>query len=208
MAGNLLSRFMDAASTDAVILDLDTAPHTPIAEYVGFPSLLSVLFCKDKVLTAAPGSICLDANGKIDFKAHNHFVLAFGDLTPDGRPTWTTTLVKCEYFFMANVQQAITMNLSLPISELIMGGRKSVLIAPDYDPETEEVLDALFATLKGHTYSYIEQIRYTPPKLRGEFHSHAYKHWQQMQAVRHQAPSAQNAPLHPEPPPNTDNQVW
>jgi hypothetical protein len=208
MAGNLLSQFTDATSTDAVILDLNTVPHTLITEYVSFPSLLPVLFCKDKVLTAAPGSVCLDANSKIDFKAHNCFVLAFGDLTPDRRPAWTTTLVKCEYFFMANVQQAIAMNLSLPISELIMGGRNSVLIAPDYNPETKEVLDVLFATPKGHTYGYVKQICYTPSELRGKFHSCMYKCWQQMQAVRHQAPPAQNMPLHPELPPNADNQVW
>jgi hypothetical protein len=86
-AGSLLSHFTDAAPSDAFILDLDAEPplaHTPITPYVSFLLVLPVLFRKDKVLTATPGTVHLNANDKIDFRAHDRFVLTFVDLTPDG----------------------------------------------------------------------------------------------------------------------------
>ena len=88
------------------------------------------------------------------------------------------------------------------------GGRNSVLIAPGYNLETEEALDVLFATPKGHAYRYIEWICYTSHKLQGEFHSHAFQCWQEMWTVRCQVPPAPDGPLHLEPTPSTNNHAW
>lgn len=211
MVGNLLSRLTDDVPMGMATPDHAVAPafaQTPLADYVGFPSLLPVLFHRDRVLTAAPNSGCLDANGRIDFRTHDRFVFALGGFSPDGQPAWTTTLVRREFFLTPHVQQSIALNLPLPITELIMGGRNGVLIAPNHDPITEEALDALFATPRGRAYGYAERIRYTPPELRGDFHTRAYTRWLQIQMTRRQAPPDANTPIRPEPAPNVDNHIW
>ena len=84
-----------------------------------------------------------------------------------------------------------------------------VLISLEEDPTTEAELDRLFATPKRHgrAAAYVERIRFTPPELRGDFHSRALARWQGLQAERRQAPGA-SAPRRAEPSPRANIGVW
>jgi hypothetical protein len=175
--GGLLSRLMDKV----LPFDNTASPSTtptfaamPIAEYVGFPSLLPVIYQEGQTLSATPGTACLDANSNIDFRAHDRYVLALGSFTSDGCPAWMTTLVRRDYFLLESVQEAMSHQLILPIANFIMGGRNGMFISPTHNPTTEEKLDQLFQMPRKHTYAYVKQIRYTPPELCGEFHTQAY----------------------------------
>jgi hypothetical protein len=84
------------APFDAMAVSLDgtyVPPPTPINEWVGFPSLLPILYLNDKhALVAVPGTTMLDAQGNIDMSVHERFVYAVGGFV-NHEPAWTTTLL-------------------------------------------------------------------------------------------------------------------
>jgi hypothetical protein len=146
---------------------------TPIAEYVGFPSLLPVLYyAEDRSLIAAPGSACLDADRNVDFNAPR-------------------TLPHPQAIDARAKRKSIRLGIS-------SGGMNGVLISLEEDPRTTAELDRLFATPFGRWHP--ERIRFTPQELRGEFDSRALVRWQRLQVERSQAPGI-SAPRRPEPSP-------
>jgi hypothetical protein len=199
---SLASRISEAGLSSAYF-----ASPTPLVEKLGFPALLPVIYHENRELQVAGGSARLDSKGNLDFTFHDRFVFAIGRITAAGKPAWSTTLVYREYFYRKEVQAAMSLRLPLPLSPLIVGGENGVLISPDHDPQTEEKLDQLFASPKkrGRAAGYIERVRYTPPELRGDLHSHALEKWQELLASRREEGEKIKRP---EPDPTADNNSW
>ena len=149
-----------------------------IHELFHFPAFLSIiLYNNDRSTIAIPGTADMDVNGNIDFKAHSHFILATDrDICSC---SWRTTLVRCEHFFTPEAISNWARHLPLPLTNIALGGWDGILISPEHDLDTESELDNLLITpeLCGHTAAYVEQIKYTPPELCGEFHDWALTHW-------------------------------
>ena len=215
---NFLARLADAVpntvslDTDATIPALATSSFspTPFADYVRFRSLLPVIFyAPDRSLTAAPGSIALDADGNIDFNPHPRFVLALGGLTPDGQPAWHTSLIRREHLLTPKAIQFRAARIPIPLAGVVLGGDNGVLISPDQDPTTEAQVVSLFGSAKRHKHAagYVERIRFTPPELREDFHQRALERWPEVQAARRAAQST-NLPRRPEPSPSANISIW
>ena len=116
---SLASRISDVATSTGYFIS-----RTPLVKKLGFPALLLVLYHENRELQVAEGSACLDPKGNLDFKFHNCFVLAIGNITATGRPAWTTTLLYHAYFYTKQVQDMIALKLPIPLSNVIVGGRE------------------------------------------------------------------------------------
>jgi hypothetical protein len=183
---------------------------TPIIATIGFPALLPIIrYDDDQNTIAIPGSACIDTEGNVDFQAHPRFILATGGYDDDGAPAWCTTLIHRSRFITPQAISNRQNHLPMPLQGIILGGRNGILILPESNPKTEAELNQLFNQAKKHAQAaaYAEQIRYTPPELRGKFHTRALKRWQEIQTERHRNPDA-NAPRRPEPSPSVPVAIW
>ena len=152
------------------------AAPTPFLEVVGFPSMIPVLiYGKDKSLIPVDGTTQLTADGKIEFDAHPHYVLAMGCIDANGYPQWCTSLVRRQHFLTLQAIAACAANTPLPLTGIVMGGRNGVLISPAIDPKNTEEIDNLLSdrSKQGKAAGYIDRVRFTPPELRNEEHSAA-----------------------------------
>jgi hypothetical protein len=155
----------------------------PIIAAIGFPALLPIIhYDDDRNTIAVPGSACIDTEGNVDFQAHPYIILATGGYDNNGAPAWRTTLIHCSQFITPQVISNRQNHLPMPLQGIILGGRNSVLILPKSNLKTEIELNKLFNQAKRHAQAaaYAEQIRYTPPELRREFHTCALKQWQEI----------------------------
>jgi hypothetical protein len=223
-APQLLTRIAMPASTSGdeptqllttPLLDvMDTSPSalyapTPFIAEVGFFALLPIIIFDARNNTmAVPGTATLNADGSVDYHAHSHFILATGRFS-NGEPAWRTTLIRRARFLTPQAVSNCQNRLPMPLAGLVLGGRNGMLISPEKDPKTEGELEAMFTTPArfGQAQGYTEWIRFTPPELRGEFHSHALERWQTLKAKRRNAPDAK-ACRQAEPSPHSPTTVW
>ena len=177
---SLISRV--ARPLSARISNSDPSIHfapSPFLRSVGFFALLPVIVNQPGVaLWAADDSAPLATNGEIDFSAHEQYVFAIGRWNED-EPAWTTTLVRREFFLTPAAVSARSLNLSLPVRDVVIGGRNGSLVSTAGDLTTEAEMEALLKnpSRTGRAAGLIERIRFTPPELRCEFHNHALELW-------------------------------
>jgi len=102
-APGLLSRLTDADVSVPGVGPVRAAPSaplspTPVVPLVGFPALLPVIYeGSNKRPYAASDSVWHDASGDIDFEVQELYVYAMGSFS-EGRPAWSTSLVKRTFF--------------------------------------------------------------------------------------------------------------
>jgi len=205
VAGGLASRMTD----DTYGVDSDTTPAstfaTPWAGNLGFRALLPVIYYEGRnSLAAVPGSVILDAQGNVDFKAHSHFVLASGGVY-DGQPAWRTTLMPGVRFITPDALNTRAAHLPIPLLGVTLGGSNGVLISLD-DPSTEEAVNRLLRATKHHrkAAAYIERVQWTPPELREALHQRALDRWPSIMMSRRGA----KIPIQSEPLPWGDDNTW
>ena len=179
---------------------------SPFLRSVGFFALLPVIVNQPGVaLWAADDSAPLTTNGEIDFSAHERYVFAIGRWNED-EPAWTTTLVRREFFLTPAAISARSLNLSLPIRDMVIGGRNGSLVSTAGDPTTEAEMEALLKnpSRAGRAARLIERIRFTPPELRCEFHNHALELWDKIKkgSIR------ETRKIRFEPPPTASINTW
>ena len=125
---------------------------------MGFFSLLPVIVNQPGVaLWAADNSTPLATNGEIDFSAHERYVFVIGHWNKD-ELAWTTTLVHREFFLTPAAVSARSLNLSLPVCDVVIGGRNGSLVSTAGDPTTEAEIEALLKnpSRAGHAANLIE----------------------------------------------------
>lgn len=142
---------------------------TPFYDSVGFYFMHPVLSYSNNSYSCTH----IAADGGIDYQANTFFIYTFRALTTDG-PTWTTSLVHCKVLDDDFHMPAITNGIILPLTNIIVGGRNSVLITKN-DLNTEKKVNVLFIN-NNNVIRYIWCIQHTPPKLHGEFYQCALDH--------------------------------
>jgi hypothetical protein len=180
------------------------SPPTHITTSYGFPVIIPVIFCcADNTLHTLNPSVPLTPNGQLDFYAHMRYVLATRTLSPDGTPNFQTLLIWHERFLTPEAIAACKINQKIPLVGLVFRGRNGALISPDKDPRTQTEVDALFNAPDkiGHAWTYTECIRFTPPELHRNLHSHALEQWTVLQ--ENTIPTDR-----PEPLPATHPTIW
>ena len=204
---SLISRV--ARPLSARIGDPEPSIHfapSPFLCSVGFFALLPVIVNQPGVpLRAADDSAPLAADGEIDFLAHERYVFTFGRWNGD-EPAWTTTMVRREFFLTPAAVSARSSNLSLPIRDVVIGGRNGSLVSTAGDPTTEAEMEALLRNLSraGRAAGFIERVRFTPPELRCEFHNRALEHWDKTR----KGSNRETRKTRFEPPPSASINAW
>ncbi|KAI0280739.1 hypothetical protein BC826DRAFT_975106 [Russula brevipes] len=139
-----------------------TFPPSPFLRSVGFHALLPVIVQQPGVqLWAADDSAPLTADGDIDFTAHELYIFASGRWF-GAQPSWSTTLVRREFFLTRDAVIARAQRTSL-----------------NTHPTTEAELESLLRdpSKAGRATSFIDRVHFTPPEIRCEFHNHALEWW-------------------------------
>ena len=204
---SLISRV--ARPLSARIGDPEPSIHfapSPFLRSVGFFALLPVIVNQPGVpLWAADDSAPLAADGEIDFSAHERYVFTFGRWNGD-EPAWTTTMVRREFFLTPAAVSARSSNLSLPIRDVVIGGRNGSLVSTAGDPTTEAEMEALLRnpSRAGRAAGFIERVRFTPPELRCEFHNRALEHWDKTR----KGSNRETRKTRFEPPPSASINAW
>jgi len=205
VTGGLASRMTDEIYEVDSFTPPTSAFATPWAGNLGFRALLPIIYYGDcNLLAAVPGSVILDAQGNVYFKAHSHFVLASGGVY-NGQPVWRTTLMPRVQFITLDALNTRAAHLPIPLLGVTLGGSNGVLISLD-DPSTEEAVNRLLRTTKHHRKAavYIERVQWTPPELREALHQHALDRWPSILMSRRGA----KIPLQSEPLPWGDDNTW
>jgi len=205
VAGGLALRMADKVYKVASFTPPTSTFTTPWARNLSFRALLPIIYYEDcNSLVAVPGSVILDTQGNVNFKAHPHFVLASGGVY-DGQPVWRMTLMPGVWFITLDALNTRTAHLPIPLLGVTLGGSNSVLILLD-DPSTEEVMNCLFWMTKHHrkAAAYIKHIQWMPPELHEALHQHTLDRWPSILISWH----GMKIPLQSEPLPWGDDNTW
>ncbi|KAI0281507.1 hypothetical protein BC826DRAFT_1111367 [Russula brevipes] len=185
-----------------------TFAPSPFLRSVGFYALLPVIVQRPGMpLWAVDDSAPLAADGDIDFSVHERYVFAFGRWYDD-EPAWTTTLVYRDFFLTPDAVAARASHLSLPIRDVVIGGRNGSLISTSGDPTTESEMETLLGNpgRVGRANGFIDRVRFTPPELRCDFHNRALERW--AATTQERTREARSRARRFEPPPSAPVDIW